>query len=109
MGLHQHRSEAQERERLISSVSDRTAWSANCEAIDRLTHESRYPYIVAWGKFLGFAPETVHECLQKAEADNAPPEAIQKIDGEWLLLSSIQNDGNRRRVVALARPQQDAE
>lgn len=37
------------------------------------------------------------EYLQKAEADNAPAEAIQKVEDTWMLLSSIKNESNRRR------------
>lgn len=97
-------SEGEERERVIPKISDTTAYRTNCEAIDRLIGECRYPYIVAWGKFLGFAPATVIEYVQQAEADNAPAEAIQKIEDEWILVSSIQNEINRKRVLELATP-----
>ena len=89
--------------RMIPSISDTAAYKANCEAIDRLVGECRYPYIVAWGKFLGLAPETVKEYLVTAEADKAPTEAIQKFDDEWMLLSTIRNESNRRRVIELAQ------
>lgn len=91
------------RERVIPNISDVSAYRANCDAIDRLIGECRYPYIVAWGKFLGFTPETVREYVQKAEADKAPTEAIQKLDDEWLVLSNINNETNRRRVMELAK------
>ncbi|HVU47240.1 MAG TPA: hypothetical protein VFE62_00280 [Gemmataceae bacterium] len=92
-----------ERDRAIPCISDAVAFEANCDAIDQLVGECRYPYIVAWGKFLGFTPETVREHVQNAEVDDAPMDAIQKCDGEWLLLSTIKNDTNRKRVVELSR------
>lgn len=91
------------RERVIRRISDPGANEANCDAIDRLIGECRHPYIVAWGKFLGFAPETVKEYIQKAEAENAPVEAVQKLDDEWILLSSIKDEVNRSRVANLAQ------
>jgi hypothetical protein len=94
--------EGQKRERVIPSVSDAAAYEANCDAIDRLVGECQYPYIVAWGKFLGFSPETVKEYVEQAEADNAPAEAIQKSDDKWMLLSSVKNESNRKRVMELA-------
>lgn len=90
------------RERVIPCSTDRAAWKANCEAINQVVGECRYPYIISWGKFLGFAPEAVMEQLEKAELDEAPFDAIQKVDDEWMLLSSIKNDTNRRRVMELA-------
>lgn len=96
-------SEGQERQRVIRSISDAAAYKANCEAIDRLVGKCGYPYIVAWGKFLGFTPETVHEYVRQAEVDNAPMEAIQKLDDGWSVVSSIKNETNRRRVMELAK------
>lgn len=89
-------------DRMIPSVSDEAARKANDEAIDRLVGECRYPYIVAWGKFLGFTPEAVQEYVREAEANDAPPDAIQKIDGEWLTVTGIRNETNRKRVLELA-------
>lgn len=91
------------RERAIPRISDTVAYKTNCEAIDRLIGECGYPYIVAWGKFLGFAPETVMEYVQQAEADKAPTDAIQKFEDQWMLLSAIRSDSNRRRVTELAK------
>ena len=96
--------EAQTFERVIPSRSDRAAYEANMAAIDRLIGQCRYPYIVAWGKFLGFTPQAVQEYVQDAEADNAPAESIQKFDDGWSVLSDIVNETNRQRVMALAKP-----
>lgn len=71
-------------------------------AIDTLIGASRYPYIVAWGKWLGFKPETVRNDVVKAETDDAPHESVQKIDGRWVFLADIQNDSNRQRIIAIA-------
>ncbi len=90
--------------RMIPSTADHAAWTANCQAIDRVTGTSRYPYIVAWGKFLGFTASTALDYLQKAEAENAPSEAIQKIEDQWLVVSNIRNETNRRLVIDLAGP-----
>lgn len=96
-------SEGEKCERVIPSISDTAAYEANCEAIDRLIGKCPYPYIVAWGKFLGFSPEVVKEYVEQAIADNAPAEAVQKLEDGWMLLSSIKNEGNRSRVTSLAR------
>lgn len=104
MTRHVRSTEAQRPERVIPSRSDRAAYEANMAAIDRLIGACRWPYIVAWGKFLGFTPETVQEYVEEAEADNAPAESIQKFDDGWSELSDIVNETNRRRVMALAKP-----
>lgn len=88
---------------VIPSMSDRTAAAANSAAIDRLIRTPKYVYIIAWGKWLGFTPETVQKSVVEAEADDAPAEALQKIDGRWLFLGDIVNDENRSRVEALAK------
>lgn len=62
-----------------------------------------HPFIEAWGKFLGFTASTISTQLQEAQADSAPREAIQKIDGRWLTLDDIQNATNRQRVIELAK------
>jgi hypothetical protein len=46
----------------------------------------------------------VQEYVQKAEAEDAPAESIQKFDDGWSVLSDIVNETNRRRVMALAKP-----
>jgi hypothetical protein len=86
---------------LIPSISDQVAYRQNMEAIDRAVGATAYPYIVAWGKWLGFTPATVLGYLEQAEADGAPLDATQKIDGVWLRLDDIMNDTNRKRVESL--------
>lgn len=87
---------------LIPKVSDKAANITNIAAIDRIANSPKYRYIVGWGKYLGFTPETILKSLQDAEAENAPADAIQKIDGRWFCISDIQNDANRQRVVKLS-------
>ncbi|AMV17412.1 hypothetical protein [Planctomyces sp. SH-PL14] len=88
---------------VIPGLAYRVANAANIAAIDRLVDATRYPYVVAWGKWLGFTPQAVQKNVLQAQEDNAPPESIQKIDGQWRVLDDIQNDENRRRVVQFAR------
>lgn len=87
---------------VIPSLSDKAASKANMEAIDRMVHTDRYRHVVAWGKWLGFTPETVRGYVELAHADNAPADSVQKIDGRWLTLSDINNEDNRKAVEALA-------
>ena len=87
---------------LIPRVADKVANDANIASIDRLVKTPKYHHIVAWGKWLGFTPETVCKHIQEAEADSAPADAIQKIDGQWLRLADIANETNRRRVEEIA-------
>ena len=88
---------------VIPSTSDNVANAKNMAAIDRVVVAGKYRYIVAWGKWLGFTPQTVLKCVQLAEADDAPEDAIQKIDGRWLRTSDIANQSNRDQVEDLAR------
>lgn len=85
---------------------DRASTAANSAAIDRLIPTTRYPYLVAWAKWLGFTPEAVRQGVLEAEKDNAPQDSIQKIDGRWLVLDDIKNDTNRKRVEKIARASQ---
>lgn len=71
--------------------------------IDRIVRTQKYLYVVAWGKWLGFTPETVRDIVQVAELDDAPADAIQKIDGPWLRLGDIENESNRTFVDELAK------
>jgi hypothetical protein len=87
---------------VIPKVSDRAANDANLAAIDRLVRTQKYHHIIAWGKFLGFTPVTITQTISDAEVDNAPADAIQKIDGRWNTLADIENETNRQRVEALA-------
>jgi hypothetical protein len=88
---------------VIFSISDKAANDANMAAIDQLVRVTKYRHIVAWGKMLGFTPQTVQNSVNEAEADNAPEDAIQKIDGQWLRVGDIANDSNRQRTNDLAR------
>ena len=91
---------------LIPKIIDNVANHANSAAIDALLKTLKYGHIVAWGKWLGFTPEAVLKYVQDADADDAPADAIQKIDGQWLRLGDIHNESNRRQVdeMALGRP-----
>ena len=68
---------------VIPSISDPAANEANIAAIDKLVKTRKYHHIVAWGKWLGFSPQTVQQSVEQAEADQAPEDAIQKIDRRW--------------------------
>lgn len=87
---------------VIPRQSDAVANAANVAAIDSVAGESRYRHVVAWGKFLGFTPETVRSAVELAAVEGAPIDAIQKIDGRWLTLADIQNDMTRQAVCDLA-------
>jgi hypothetical protein len=87
---------------VIPSISDPVADSANLAAIDSTIKSTRYSYIVAWGKWLGFTPASIKESIAQAEADDASPDVIQKIDGEWLTLDDIVSQSNRTVVEAIA-------
>jgi hypothetical protein len=88
---------------VILSISDKAANDANMAAIDQLVGMTRYRHIVAWGKLLGFTPQTVQKSIIQAEAESAPSDAIQKIDGNWFRIGDIANDANQQRVNDLAR------
>ena len=87
---------------VIASMADRVANQANMSAIDRMVTIKKYAYIIAWGKWLGFTPETVQKSVTEAQADDAPLDAIQKINGKWLRVDDVINDTNRSQVMALA-------
>jgi len=87
---------------VIPSIGDRAADAANLAAIDLQGAITRYRYIVAWGKWLGFTPASIQASIALAETDNAPVDAIQKIEGEWLTLDDIANQSNRRTVENIA-------
>ena len=87
---------------VIQSISDTVANAANIAAIDRFV-TGRYGHIIAWGKWLGFTPEAVLNSVRQAEADNAPEDSIQKINGQWLRVGDIVNDTNRKRFEELVR------
>lgn len=88
---------------VIPSTSDRAAFAANMAAIDELVRTRKYYHIVAWGKWLGFTPQTVQKYVDQAEAENAPDDVIQKIDGHWHRVGDIANESNRKRVNELAK------
>ena len=88
---------------LIPSISDKVADAANRAEIDKLVAPGKFRHVVAWGKWLGFTPETVLKSVELAEADNAPEDSIQKIEGRWVRVSDIVNEANRMRVDELAR------
>ena len=86
----------------IPRISDTAAYRENMVAIDRMVSTPKCYHIIAWGKWLGLTPETVRNIIEAAQSDNAPPDAIQKIDGRWLRLQDIENESNRNCVDDLA-------
>ena len=52
---------------VIRSTADRIANEANIAAIDKLIGPTKFTHIVAWGKCLGFTPETVYSGPQKLD------------------------------------------
>lgn len=90
-------------EAVIPSISDPAANAANMAAIDRLVRTTKYLHIVAWGKWLGFAPKTVQESVDLAEAEEAPVDAVQKLNGEWTRMGDLMNEENRKKVEELVR------
>src|SRR5688572_12544131 len=78
--------------RVIPQQADAAANANNIAAIDRVSGHTAYRHIVAWGKFLGFTPETVLREIALAERENAPVDAIQKLDGRWHTVADIAND-----------------
>jgi hypothetical protein len=96
-----HQPEAQS-DTVIPSTSDDVAFRANMAAIDRLVTTRKYHHIVAWGKWLGFTPETVEDQVELAEAEHAPEDSIQKLYGTWIRVGDIVNEANRQQVNELA-------
>lgn len=88
---------------VIPRVSDMVANAENIEAIDQLVVSGKYRHIVAWGKWLGFTPSTVADHVRQAEADDAPSDVVQKVNGKWIRLDDVVNETNRRRVDEIAR------
>ncbi len=70
--------------------------------IDNVVKTQKYHHIVAWAKWLGFTPESARKIIEEAQLDDAPADAIQKVDGRWLCLGDINNESNRNRVDNLA-------
>lgn len=87
---------------VIPRISDEQANTANIQTIDELVKTEKYHHIVAWGKWLGFTSHTIQKSVGIAEAENAPEDSIQKIDGDWLRVCDIANDANRKKVELLA-------
>ena len=86
---------------VIPCSADKVADTKNILAIDTLVRTEKYRHVVAWGKWLGFTPESVQMQVREAEMDDAPADAIQKIDGRWLRFGDINNESNRQRVSDL--------
>ncbi|MES2793329.1 MAG: hypothetical protein V4719_27205 [Planctomycetota bacterium] len=87
----------------IPRISDITAYRENMAAIDQVIRTKKYHHVIAWGKWLGFTPETIKKIIEVAQRDDAPADAIQKVDGRWLRLRGIKNEFNRKCVNELAQ------
>lgn len=85
----------------IPSTSDESDFAINAVAIDSLVGQTKYQHIVAWGKWLGFTPETVLKHIELAEKEQAPLDAVQKLDGVWTRIGDVVNDTNRARVLEI--------
>lgn len=63
-----------------------------------------YPYIRAWGLFRRDSVETTKDAILVAGKDQAPQNAVYKIDGvQWVTLDQL-NASERRTAVSLAQP-----
>lgn len=87
---------------IIPFLSETAAYEENMAAIDRTIKTEKYHHIIAWGKWLDFTPDSVRNLIEVAILDDAPADAIQKIDGVWLRLRDIVNGSNRNHVDYLA-------
>jgi hypothetical protein len=58
-----------------------------------------YPYIVAWGRMMGSQRPYIHQQVEQARAESAPPNAIyRREDGAWATTEEIQRDDTRRQL-----------
>lgn len=58
-----------------------------------------YPYIRAWGEYMGSMSYYINDERRRAEQDNAPATALhRKTDGSWFTLEEIQSEALRRRL-----------
>lgn len=90
-------------DRVIPTVADRAEYEANIVAIDHSVRDTPYRHAVAWGKWLGFRPGVVTATVRLAEAENAPLDVVQKVQGRWVRLADVANEANRETVDRLAR------
>ena len=86
---------------VILSVSDVKAYADNALALDRVAGQTPYRYAVAWAKALGLTPVSLQATLAQAVADSAPVDAMQKLDGEWVLFSQVMNEHTRDALSRL--------
>ena len=60
-----------------------------------------YPYIVAWGRYLGSFDYYIALQIELANEDGAPADAIyKKDDGTWATFGGIKDDYTKRQVEA---------
>ena len=64
---------------VIPSVSDMVANTENMDAIDRLVVCGKHRHIVAWGKWLGFTPQTVLKSVELVKQKAHPKTRSRKL------------------------------
>jgi hypothetical protein len=52
---------------------------------------NEYPYIEAWGRYLGSLSYYIRDQTDKARRDKAPRTAIYERDGKWITFEEVTN------------------
>ncbi len=71
-----------------------------------MTTKNDYPYIQAWGEYIGYSQKLIDAEKQLARSDNAPWDATSKDlkTGIWMVADLIENDHTRKRIRELVKP-----
>lgn len=57
-----------------------------------------YPYIRAWGEYLGSLPSNINLLVEEAQEDGAPHDAYTKLDGQWLTVDELAHPQARKAL-----------
>lgn len=60
--------------------------------------QTDYPYIRAWGKFMGSHQYYINDEIARAKNDEAPQDAIYKRDGRWITFRQITSTTTREVI-----------
>ena len=59
----------------------------------------KYPYLRAWGYYLGLSKDYIDRQVRRATYDKAPHTAIYKtVGGEWKTVNDLKNDNTKNMI-----------